>query len=192
MILRGRVSKWVTNGSKTAVMDVMCFLGVSVFRRTVQLHDSLGSRRACVCSEADFSSQNGDRAWMCTTEEQRFVVCFLFLWTKGLNTKDIHKEIFPVYGWKCILCKAVHVLARKSPSTLESRRWCPARCGNGWDNSQKDFCAAGVDALVKRWDKCISVGGGYVEKQMFFPGSNITCFTFYIPVSPVYRLYEPC
>jgi hypothetical protein len=28
----------------------------------------------------------------------------------------------------------------------------------------KDFCAAGYDALVKRWNKCINVGGGYVEK----------------------------
>jgi hypothetical protein len=28
----------------------------------------------------------------------------------------------------------------------------------------KDFFAAGFDALVKRWDKCINVGGGYVEK----------------------------
>jgi hypothetical protein len=27
-----------------------------------------------------------------------------------------------------------------------------------------DFCAAGFDALVKKWDKCVSVGGGYVEK----------------------------
>jgi hypothetical protein len=27
-----------------------------------------------------------------------------------------------------------------------------------------DFYAAGFGALVKRWDKCISVGGGYVEK----------------------------
>jgi histone-lysine N-methyltransferase SETMAR len=44
----------------------------------------------------------------------------------------------------------------------------------------KDFCAAGSEALVKRWDKCINVGGGYVEKWMFFPGSNITCFAFYI------------
>jgi hypothetical protein len=26
----------------------------------------------------------------------------------------------------------------------------------------KDFYAAGFDALVKRWDKCINVGGGYV------------------------------
>jgi nicotinamide riboside kinase len=28
----------------------------------------------------------------------------------------------------------------------------------------KDFCAVGFDALVKRWDKCINVVGGYVEK----------------------------
>jgi hypothetical protein len=28
----------------------------------------------------------------------------------------------------------------------------------------KDFFAAGFDAVVKRWDKCINVGGGYVEK----------------------------
>jgi hypothetical protein len=28
----------------------------------------------------------------------------------------------------------------------------------------KDFYAAVFDVLVKRWGKCISVGGGYVEK----------------------------
>jgi hypothetical protein len=28
----------------------------------------------------------------------------------------------------------------------------------------KDFYAAGFDALVKPWDECINVGGGYVEK----------------------------
>jgi hypothetical protein len=28
----------------------------------------------------------------------------------------------------------------------------------------KDFYATGFDALVKRRDKCINVGGGYVEK----------------------------
>jgi transposase len=41
-----------------------------------------------------------------TTEEERSVVRFLL--AKGLNAKDIHKEIFPVYGWKCLLRKAVH------------------------------------------------------------------------------------
>jgi hypothetical protein len=28
----------------------------------------------------------------------------------------------------------------------------------------KDFCAAGCDAQLKRWDKFINSGGGYVEK----------------------------
>jgi hypothetical protein len=28
----------------------------------------------------------------------------------------------------------------------------------------KDFYAAGIGTLVKRWDKCINVGGEYVEK----------------------------
>jgi hypothetical protein len=37
----------------------------------------------------------------CTTEEQRSPVCFN-LWAKGLNAKDIHKEMFPVYGRKCL------------------------------------------------------------------------------------------
>jgi hypothetical protein len=53
------VSKYVTNGSQTAVMDVICFLFVSLGSSIVKLHDSLGNRRAGVCSEAGFSSQNG-------------------------------------------------------------------------------------------------------------------------------------
>jgi hypothetical protein len=28
----------------------------------------------------------------------------------------------------------------------------------------KDFHATGFDALVKQWDKCVIVGGGYVER----------------------------
>jgi hypothetical protein len=30
--------------------------------------------------------------------------------------------------------------------------------------SYEDFYAVGLDALVKRWDKCANVGGGYVER----------------------------
>jgi hypothetical protein len=41
-----------------------------------------------------------------TTEEQRSVV--RFLWAKGLYAKDIHKEIFPVYGGKRLSRRAVH------------------------------------------------------------------------------------
>jgi hypothetical protein len=43
---------------------------------------------------------------------------------------------------------------------------------------KKDLNDAGFDALVMQWDKCIGVGGGFVENQMLFPVSNITCFTF--------------
>jgi hypothetical protein len=32
------------------------------------------------------------------------------------------------------------------------------------ETTVKNFHAAGFDALVKRWDKCVIVGGGYVEK----------------------------
>jgi hypothetical protein len=36
----------------------------------------------------------------CITEEQGTVVHFL--WTKGINAKDIHEEMFPVYGGRCL------------------------------------------------------------------------------------------
>jgi hypothetical protein len=41
----------------------------------------------------------------CTSEEQRSVA--LFLWAKGLNAKDVHKEMFPTYCGKCLSRKAV-------------------------------------------------------------------------------------
>jgi hypothetical protein len=31
-----------------------------------------------------------------------------FLWVKGLNAKDIHEQMFPLYGGKCLSGKAVH------------------------------------------------------------------------------------
>jgi hypothetical protein len=41
-----------------------------------------------------------------TAEEQRSVVCFLC--AKVLNAKDIEKEMFPVYGRKCLSHNAIH------------------------------------------------------------------------------------
>jgi hypothetical protein len=46
-----------------------------------------------------------------------------FLWAKGLNANDIHKEVFPVYGGKCLSRKAIHNWVDKfSQGTLESHR----------------------------------------------------------------------
>jgi hypothetical protein len=41
----------------------------------------------------------------CSTEERLYIT--RFLWTKELNAKDIHKEMFPVCGGKCLSRKAV-------------------------------------------------------------------------------------
>jgi hypothetical protein len=57
----------------------------------------------------------------CTAEEQPSVVHFL--WAKGLNAKDIHKEMCLVYGGKCLSCKAVHNWVEKfSQGHLKSCR----------------------------------------------------------------------
>jgi transposase len=52
-----------------------------------------------------------------TTEDQRSVV--RFLWAKLFKAKDIHKEIFPVYGGKCLSRKAVQNWVEK----FSRRRW---------------------------------------------------------------------
>jgi hypothetical protein len=41
-----------------------------------------------------------------TSKEQHSVVHLL--WPKGLNAKNIHTEMFPLYGGKCLSCKALH------------------------------------------------------------------------------------
>jgi hypothetical protein len=88
-----------------------------------------------------------------TTEEQRSIV--RFLWAKGLNAKDIHKEMFPVYGGKCLSRKVANVSLTTNVES-QARKWLRQH--------PKNFYAAGFDALVKRWDKCISVGREHVEK----------------------------
>jgi hypothetical protein len=90
------VSNRSKNGSKTAIMDVIVFLRVTLFSSTVQLHDSLRSRQACACSETVFSSQNGERAQGIYVLPKSSVLLRDFMWAKGLSAKDIRKEIFTV------------------------------------------------------------------------------------------------
>jgi hypothetical protein len=95
----------------------------------------------------------------CTTEEQLSIVR-LFLWAKGISAKDIHKEMFPAHGGGVCCVKLFSTGSRKSLRDEEDET-----AGRNWLKQHlKDFYAAGFDALVKQWDKCISVRGGYVEK----------------------------
>jgi hypothetical protein len=101
------------------------------------------------------------------TEKQSPIVRFC-LWAKGFDVKDINKEMFPAYGEKCLSRKAVHSCVEEFSQggskvvddETETRKWLRQQT--------KDFYAAGFGALMKRWEKCINVGGGYVEKHMFF------------------------
>jgi hypothetical protein len=81
---------------------------------------------------------------------QEYSVVRFFLWPKGINEKDIHKEMFPVYGGKCLSRKAVHDWVANVSLITKSLR-----------QQSKDFYVAGFDALVKRWVRFINVSGGY-------------------------------
>jgi hypothetical protein len=39
--------------------------------------------------------------------------CCAVLWAKGRNTNNIHKEMLPLYGGKCLLRKEVHSWVKK-------------------------------------------------------------------------------
>jgi hypothetical protein len=67
------------------------------------------------------------------------------------------------------------------------------RCGSGWDNSQNTYIyAAGFDALVKRWEKCINVGGVMSRNKCFSPpGSNINHMFYVLYPFVTYLLTVP-
>jgi hypothetical protein len=51
-------------------------------------------------------------------------------------------------------------------SPRQSVRQCSGNIsGTAWFRQQpKEYCDAGFQGLVKRWDKCLNVQGDYVEK----------------------------
>jgi hypothetical protein len=57
----------------------------------------------------------------CTIKEQHSVVHFL--WGKGLNTMDIHKEMFTIYGGKCLSRKALHNWAANISLMMKRLKW---------------------------------------------------------------------
>jgi hypothetical protein len=139
-------------------MDVIGFLCVSLGSSTVQLHDSLGFRHACACSEAGFSSQY-DRPWGVYYWEQCFIV--RYLWAKWLNAEGITKEVFPLYVGKGSSLKVVHDCAAIVSLMKRLKR----KSGNGWDNSQKDFYAVWFDVRAMLWDECVE---DMSRNKMFF------------------------
>jgi hypothetical protein len=160
-------------------MDVIGFLCVSLGSSTFQLYDSVGSRRACPCLEAGFSSQIGDRA-LYTTEEQRSVAHFC-------GQKDSIQIIFVKNFFLFTVGSVCHVKrfiirSRNSLKDVQKSQMMPDQVRKWQRQQPKDFYAVGFDALVKQQDKCSNVGGGYVEKFFFFQ----------VPISHILRFISIC
>jgi hypothetical protein len=54
--------------------------------------------------------------------------------------------------------------SRNSVNDVRKSQMIPDQLRKWLTQQSKVFCAAGFAALVKRWDKCIIICGGYVER----------------------------
>jgi hypothetical protein len=82
----------------------------------------------------------------CTNEEQCYVV--RFVWAKGLNAKDIHKEMFRV-GSVCRV-KRFTTGSRNSLKDVPKSQKMPNQVLRWLRRQLKGFCAAGFDTLAMR------------------------------------------
>jgi hypothetical protein len=90
-----------------------------------------------------------------TTEEQHSIVRFCGQ-KDSMQGTFIKKYFLFTVGSVCRLKK--HGRCSTDDEEVEMEIW-------KWLRQQsKDFSPTGSNSLVKQWDKCINVGGGYVEK----------------------------
>jgi hypothetical protein len=86
------------------------------------------------------------------------LLCFFFFFgeTKGSTQRIFIKKCFLfTVGNVCPIKLCNKHSADDEEVKTEVRKWL---------RQSKVFCVPGFDALVKRWDKCISVSARYVEK----------------------------
>jgi hypothetical protein len=78
------------------------------------------------------------------------VFSFFVIVGKSADAKDIHKEIFPVYGGKCLPRKAVHNRVEKLSQGLWKVTDDSRPGAELLQTTIKDFYSAGFAALIKR------------------------------------------
>jgi hypothetical protein len=96
---------------------------------------------------------------------RRAAFCCSLLWANVINANDTHKEMFPICGAKCLSSKSVHSWVEKF-SQGRSKVADDARPGAEVAETtvRRLLCCRGFEALVKRCDKRMNIGGGYVEE----------------------------
>jgi hypothetical protein len=81
---------------------------------------------------------------------------------KGFNARANHKEMFPVCGGVSHV-KRFTVGSKNSIKDVRKSQMMPNQVPKWLKQQSKDFYAEGFNALVKRRENCINVGGRYVE-----------------------------
>jgi hypothetical protein len=142
-------------------MDVIGFVCVSQGSSTVQLHDSLGTRRACTRSDAGFRSQNGDHTWGLYYRRVAFC-CALFRGQKDSMQNILIKKCFLFMVGRVCRVKRFTTGSRNVAVVSLMTKRLKRRCGSGWDNNQKTsvlrvsthWQSDGTSASMSR-NKCI-------------------------------------
>jgi hypothetical protein len=153
----------------------MGFVCVSLGSTTVQLHDSVGSRRAWARS----NSQNSDRAW--GVHYRRAALCCLLCGQNDSMQRIFRKKRFLfMVGSVChvqrftAVLRNCHFVATVSLITKRLKR----SCRSGWDNSQKLLCCG-----FRRTDKAMG--------QMLMNMSRNKCI-FQVRLSYFLRFISIC
>jgi hypothetical protein len=98
----------------------------------------------------------------CIIEEQSSVV--FFSGQKNSMQRILTKKCFPFMVGSVLWREAFHNRIEEHGKRFADDEEVETEVRKWLRQQSRYFYAAGFDALVKRWNKCISVGGRYVEK----------------------------
>jgi hypothetical protein len=116
----------------------------------------------------------------CTIEEQRSVVRFF------CGQKDSMQKMFIN---KCVLFTVGSKAVQPSCKPFADDERMKRRCRSGWDNSQNWLLCCGLRPTGKAMGQIYQCWWRICrEINVFILVSNITCFTFYIHMWPIYWL----
>jgi hypothetical protein len=160
-------------------MDAVVFLCVSLdtCSSIVQLPDSLNKRHACSCSEAGFSSQNGDRAGGVYHRGATFSCAYL-LWAKNSIQRIFINKYFMFTMGSVYRVKRFTTGSRNVANISLMTKRLQRRRLSRWKKSQKRFRR--TDTAMGQVYQCWWRICREINVFFFFSISNITCFTFHI------------
>jgi hypothetical protein len=123
----------------------------------------------------------------CVLPKSRVLLC-ASLRAKELSAKDIQKEMFSVYGGKCLSLKAFYNWVEKF-SQGRSKVADDARPGaEVAETTVKRLLCCGFRRTEEAMRQVYQCWWRICREIIFPPASSITCFTFYIHLWPIYWL----